>query len=102
MQIELQLTKIGAVERISLKAHGLRSVANSYAYAFFRVFPCHSVANSSASPTVAYASGSVFRVFPCHSVAKMSFLLLLFSGSASFFCAHTNKKTSPEGWARLA
>ena len=64
MQIELQLTKIGAVERISLKAHGLRSVANSYAYAFFRVFPCHSVANSSASPTVAYASGSVFRVFP--------------------------------------
>ena len=58
-------------------------MANSSASAFFRVFPCHSVANSSASPTVAYASGSVFRVFPCHSVAKMSFLRLLFSGSAS-------------------
>ena len=69
------------------------SVANSSVSAFFRVFPCHSVANSSASPTVAYASGSdfrvfpcssvanssasaFFRVFPCHSVAKMSFLLL--------------------------
>jgi hypothetical protein len=55
MLIELQLTKIGAVERISLKAHGL-----------------HSVANSNASPTVAYASGSDFRVFPCHSVANSS------------------------------
>jgi|694.fasta_scaffold52376_2 hypothetical protein len=92
MQIELQLTKIGAVERISLKAHGLRSVANSSASVFFRVFPWlillllpfsvanssdfrvfpwlillllpFSVANSSASPTVAYASGSVFRVIP--------------------------------------
>jgi len=71
MLIELQLTKIGAVERISLKAHGLRSVANSSASVFFRVFPWlillllpFSVANSSASPTVAYASGSVFRVIP--------------------------------------
>jgi hypothetical protein len=72
MLIELQLTKIGAVERISLKAHGLHSVANSsasptVAYAsgsVFRVFPCFSVANSSASPTVAYASGSDFRVIP--------------------------------------
>ena len=76
MQIELQLMKIGAVGRISLKAHGLHSVANSsasptVAYASgsdFRVFPCFSVANSSAS--------AFFRVFPCSSVAKMSFLLL--------------------------
>ena len=67
MQIELQLTKIGAVERISLKAHGLRSVANSSAYAFFRVIPWLILL---LLPTVAYASGSDFRVFPCHSVAN--------------------------------
>jgi hypothetical protein len=128
MLIELQLTKIGAVERISLKAHGLHSVANSsasptVAYAsgsvfrvfasaysvkfrvnpwlillllsfsvFFRVIPWlillllpFSVANSSASPTVAYASGSVFRVFPCHSVAKMSFLRTVAYASGSDF-----------------
>jgi hypothetical protein len=143
MQIELQLTKIGAVERISLKAHGLRSVANSnasptVAYAsgsVFRVFPWlilllrqpsltlpalfsvsfrvipwlillllpFSVANSSASPTVAYASGSDFRVFPCHSVAKMSFLRLLFSGSAS--SAHISIKKPARrvgpGWLKI-
>jgi hypothetical protein len=78
MQIELQLTKIGAVGRIFLKAHGL-----------------HSVANSSASPTVAYASGSecsvsasvFFRVIPW--LILLSFSVLI-------------KKTNLEGWARLA
>jgi hypothetical protein len=71
MLIELQLTKIGAVERISLKAHGLRSVANSSAYAFFRVIPWLILL---LLPTVAYASGSDFRVFPW-----LILLLLTFS-----------------------
>ena len=44
-----------------------------------------------------------FRVFPCHSVAKMSFLLLIFRGSAS--SAHISIKKPARrvgpGWLKI-
>jgi hypothetical protein len=64
MQIELQLTKIGAVERISLKAHGLRSVANSSASAFFRVFPWLILLLRQPSLTLPALISVFFRVIP--------------------------------------